>query len=187
MSGTKSPSTADPSSKIVFEGHTWDNGSFWIGVVIGMIIFLIIVWICYNTRTFLFTFCARNTPGCVNTDYYNDPGEALGHDPRLTASDILYLNNEEEMMYVRVPKVNTCIPEANQTIQIIYPEYCNFINEDYPNGLEYRQTHYGSNIYQPTGGSGPANIMTDKNCDPKADSGFTSGIPLIKWDPTTVK
>lgn len=159
---------------------TWDSPSFFIGLLLGMIIMLIFIWIAYNTRSFVFTYCATGTRGCVGAQYYNDPGVALAHNPQLTASDILFIR-DDELWYTRVPRVTNCIPESNQTIQIVQPQYCAFSGTGATN-VTYRQIAPGSNIYNPYGTVGPT-ITTTANCDPSDGQTLTSGIPLIKWDP----
>lgn len=158
--------------------------SFFIGLVLGMIIMMIIVWLCYDTRTFIFEFCPHETPACLANDYFNNPGEALAHDPQLTPSDILYLNNDDELMYIRVQKNFSCVPEKNQTIQMIYPQYCSFSGTG---GISatYKQTFFGSDIYQPQGNPG-STVRSNANCKPVSGSGFTDGIPLVQWDKSPI-
>src|SRR5437763_876523 len=104
----------------------FDFTSFSIGLLLGMIILLTLVWIAYFTRSFLFTYCATQARACGGADYYNDPGDALAHDSSLTASDILFLNESDELFYKRVPRNTDCVPESNQTVYIKFPQYCSF-------------------------------------------------------------
>lgn len=162
---------------------TWDTASFFIGLLLGMIIMLIFIWIAYNTRSFIFTYCATGTIGCAGNDYYNDPGLALGNNPQLKASDILFVRNDE-LFYTRVPRVTTCTPENNQTVQITQPQYCAFSGTP-GTDIVYRQIAPGSNIYNPYGTPG-STVTATSNCDPAEGQAFTQGIPLVKWDPVVL-
>jgi len=154
--------------------------SFTIGLLMGMVILLLLVWVAYFTRSFLFTHCPSQARPCAGADYYNNPGDALANNPQLTASDILFLNNQNEMFYKRVPRVGNCIPESNQIVYIQYPEYCSFSSTGGTGGI-WRETAFNSNIYKPNGFSGPT-ITTTGNCEPSPGSPVTSGTPLIMWD-----
>lgn len=161
---------------------SWDTASFFIGLLLGMIIMLIMIWIFYNTRSFIFTYCASATRGCAGDDYYNNPGVALAHNPQLSASDILFLRNDE-LYYTRVPRVNNCTPEINQTIQIPQPQYCSFSGTG-GTDVTYRQKDPGGDVYEPYGSVGPI-VKTTANCEPTGAT-FNEGIPLVKWDPVLI-
>lgn len=154
--------------------------SFTIGLLSGMIMLLILVWVAYFTRTFLFTYCPTQARPCGGGDYYNNPGDALANNPNITVADILFLNDENEMYYKRVPKNTDCVPESNQLVYIQYPQYCSFSNISGVSGT-WRETAFNSNIYSPYGFIGPT-ITTNGNCDPATGSPAVSGIPLLRWD-----
>jgi len=162
--------------------------SFIIGLLLGMIFMLLFIWIAYFTRTFLFSYCASSARYCSSKDYFNNPGEALVHNPQLKASDILFITNknnpngQEEMYYKRVLKDFDCTPQNNQTVYMQYPQYCSFSSTGGSSGV-WRETAFNSNIYKPDGFVGPT-IMTEGNCVPIPDSGVSSGIILLKWDPS---
>jgi hypothetical protein len=158
--------------------------SFTIGLLLGMIILLILVWWAYFSRTFLFTYCPTQARPCGGGDYYNDPGDALANNPNVTVAEILFLNDENEMFYRRVPKNTDCVPEANQLVYIQYPQYCSFSNSVGVSGT-WRETAFNSNIYSPFGFIGP-NITTNGNCDPAPGSPAVSGVPLLLWDPNPI-
>lgn len=156
----------------------FDTASFFIGLLLGMIIMLILVWIAYYSRTFIFTYCPSQARPCGGADYYNNPGEALGNDLNLQPSDILF-NVDNRLLYTRVTRTNTCVPESNQTVRMPFPQYCLFSGQN--GSVEYRDTAFNSNIYNPTSGIGPT-IITTENCVPSSGY-FTTGSPVVKWDP----
>ena len=155
--------------------------SFIIGLLLGAIIMLLLVWIGYYTRSFIFTYCPEQARPCGGADYYNNPGNALANNSGLTAGSILFLK-DDKLYYTRVPKNTNCVPESNQTIPIIFPQYCSFGNPGQPS-LTYRQTFFNSNIYKPDNGIPGVVITTSGNCDPVPGQELTTGIPLVEWDP----
>jgi hypothetical protein len=159
----------------------FDFASFIIGLILGMIIMLILVWIAYFTRSFLFTYCPTQARPCAGADYYNDPGDALANNPQITVSEILFLNDQDEMFYRRVPKTSDCTPEGNQIVHMVYPQYCSFTGTGGSTGT-WRETAFNSNIYQPDGFSG-ATIVSAGNCTPSPGAPLSSGVPLLEWDP----
>lgn len=159
----------------------FDFVSFVIGLILGMIIMLLIVWITYFTRSFLFTYCPVGTRFCTSEDYYNDPGDALVRNPGLSTSQILFINGEKEMFYNRVPKGASCIPQNNQAIYIKYPQYCSFSNNQGEFDTAWKQSGYNSNIYRSDEFPGMY-IETEGNCTPSPGSSMEFGIPLLRWD-----
>ncbi len=145
-----------------------------------MIIMLLIVWICYLSRSFLFSYCADNPPYCAGSDYYNDPGDALANDPNINVSDILYLNDENQMFYRRVPNTTDCVVENNQIVYIQYPQYCSFNNIG-GEALTYKETAFNSNIYLTANGT--QGITTSGDCNPEPGQSMTNGVPLLQWSP----
>jgi hypothetical protein len=159
---------------------SFDFISFAIGLLLGMIIMLLLVWIAYYTRSFIFSYCPTQARPCGGADYYNDPGDALANNPQITVADILFLNDENIMYYNRVPKNTDCTPESNQIVQMIYPQYCSFATSAGKTGT-WRETVFNSNIYKPDGFTGPT-IVTDGNCTPAPGSPVATGVPLLQWD-----
>lgn len=160
---------------------SFDFTSFIIGVLIGMIILLLLVWIAYYTRIFLFTNCATSTPACAGADYYNDPGDALANGANI--NDILFLNDENEMLYKRIPRVRNCVPESNQIVQIQFPQYCSFTTAD--NTTEVgKSLQFNSPIYIISGVPNP--VVTTGNCEPAPGTGAVSGVPILRWDPNPI-
>jgi len=153
--------------------------SFTIGLLLGMIILLILVWIAFYTRTFLFTYCPTQARACSGPDYYNNPGEALSNGANI--NDILFLNDQNEMYYKRVPKTTNCVPVSNQAVHIFFPQYCEF-SDDKGLSNTYKSNSFGSNIYKPASGLPGPTITTSGNCDPNPGI-YTDGVPLLKWDP----
>jgi hypothetical protein len=158
---------------------SFDFVSFVIGLLLGLIIMLILIWIAYFTRSFLFTFCPVQTPSCAAGDYLNDPGDALANNPQLTASDILFLDSNNELFYNRVVRTNDCSPQ-NPIVFIEFPQYCSFSTTGGTAGI-WKETAFNSNIYNPDGFSGPT-ITTTGSCQPVPGSPVVSGVPLVRWD-----
>lgn len=162
----------------------FDFTSFIIGVLLGMLVMLVLVWVAYFTRSFLFTYCATQALPCAGAEYYNDPGDALATNPQLEANDILFLNSDDLLLYKRVQKTSACTPQSNQTVVMTYPQYCSFSNTG-TSGATWRETAFNSNIYKPYGFAGPT-IVTDGNCIPSPGLPVSQGIPLVKWDANAV-
>jgi len=163
--------------------------NFIIGFLVGMIMMLIIIWISYYTRTFLFTYCATQAPACGFNDYFIDPGNALayaeltGLTNTINPSTILEIrtNGDDEKMYYDVVSKDHSNCVANQYERYIpYPQYCEFFNSDGSLGSYKRSL---LNVYKSTIlGSPNPNIAALANCEP-TNSLYTGKI-LQKWDPT---
>lgn len=158
---------------------SFDFVSFIIGLLLGMIMMLVLVWIAYYTRSFLFTYCPTQARACGGLDYYNNPGNAIANGASI--NDILFLNDQNELFYKRVPKTTNCVPQSNQTIQILYPQYCQFSDNAGLSGT-YKSSSFGSNIYRPANGFPGPTITTNGNCEP-IQGIYSEGVPLLKWDP----
>lgn len=138
---------------------------------------LIIIWIAYYSRIFIFTYCPTQARPCSGVDYYNNPGDALGNNNNLKPQDIL-ANVDGRLLYKRVPRNSTCVPEDNQIVRMPFPQYCEFYTNNI--GVEYRDISFNGNIYKPVNGIGPT-ITTGENCVPN-DSIYDKGVPLVQWD-----
>lgn len=149
-----------------------------IGVFLGMLLMLLLVWIAYATRTVLFTYCPVETNACTGSDYFNDPGNAIaaGANPDY----ILFLNDQNQLYYQRVimPNVN-CVPFGDQTIHVVYPQYCSFTTNT-GETLTGKNTGFASPVYIVPTLTFP--VVTDGDCDPIPNPQVVSGIPLIRWD-----
>ena len=104
---------------------SFDFVSFVLGLLLGAILMLVIIWIAYYTRSFLFTYCPTQTRPCGANDFINDPANALANDINLKPDQILFLNNNNELFYKRVPRSTDCIPENNQIVYIKYRKIFN--------------------------------------------------------------
>lgn len=160
-----------------------DFVSFMIGLLLGMIMMLLLVWASYAGRVFLFTYCTTGAPFCAGADYYNDPGDALANDPRINVGEILFLNSNNQMFYKRVPRTTNCIPEGNQTVHMKFPQYCSFSGV----GISgtWKESAFNSNVYDPVSGIGDI-ITTSGSCIPIEGQDVTSGVPLLEWDPNPI-
>lgn len=163
----------------------FDLISFVVGLLVGMIIMLLIIWILYATRSFLFTYCPTQARVCGGADYYSDPSDALANDSKLTVGEILFLNDNNEMFYRRVPKSTDCVPAANDLVYMKYPQYCTFTNINGNTGT-YKETAFNSNLYKLVGDSTAQPFTTEGNCDPTPQQSIISGNPQLKWDPNPI-
>jgi len=158
---------------------SFDFISFVIGLLLGAIIMLLLVWIAYFTRSFLFTYCPTQARACSGADYYNNPGDALANGANI--NDILFLNDQDQMYYNRVPRTTSCVPESNQIVHIVYPQYCSFSTTGGVSGT-WKETAFNSNIYTPSNGVPGPTITTSGDCDPAPGSPVDSGVPILRWD-----
>lgn len=163
-----------PSSGINFEPV-----SFVIGIIIGIVIILIFVWIFYISRSFIFTYCAGNAPICTGNDFFNNPGNAIANGANI--DDILFLNDKNEMFYKRVPATSTCVPSTGQTVEILYPQYCQFTVNGAP--VEGKAQNFNNPVYDLPGGATVDTSMSG-SCIPNQiiPPIATAGVPLLKWD-----
>lgn len=152
----------------------FDGTSLVLGILIGILILLIIVYICYLTNVWLFTYCANTQNNqCVNSDYYNNPSEAIAAGANI--NDILFIK-DDIMYYKRVPKNPNCFPGSDQTVEITNPQYCDFKYQD-DSVVEMRNTFFESYDYFHDN----QNVETVGNCVPNANSLAKSGTPVLKW------
>lgn len=163
----------------------WDSASFVVGIMIGLIIMLVVVWSLYTSRTFIFNVCPKSSRICRLTDYINLPGIALADGAEL--EDILFLR-EDGLYYKRVPRVSGCVPlPSTQTVKVRYPQYCNFTLSD-TRQVEGRQTQPGSPVYSAQVDGQRIDIMSSGNCavERATPDVVTGGTPLLKWDASSL-
>lgn len=161
----------------------WDSPSFIVGLIIGIIITMIIMWIMYASRIFIFALCPARRAICTRDDYITDPGDAIAHgeDP----SDILYVNSNNELYYRRVRSTRGCVPLARNTlVKISYPQYCEFETST-GSTYEGRSIVTGTYVYTDENGN-PQYITAGESCSPTIpnDKDIVTGTPLPKWDST---
>lgn len=160
----------------------WDGVSFFIGILVGILITFIIGYLAYSGRVFIFSTCSTDIRVCRASDYYNLPSRAIANG--YTADEIMDINDQGQLVYRRVPK-DLCQPGSNQDIIIRYPQYCSFTTSS---GLTFEAKSAGlaSNMYSPTNGLG-ITITTEQNCVPVSSTSgnIVSGVPLVKWDAAT--
>lgn len=156
---------------------TFNFVSFIIGGLIFSIITLLLVWIAYFSRIFMFTYCPSQAPVCHASDYFNNPGDAIANGANV--GDILFIDKKGQMVYKRVPKTSNCIPGTGQAVVIPFPQYCSFTNDSGVSGT-YRDSGFNTNTYYPVSGDGSV-VITSENCTP-VTSGVQSGTILLQWD-----
>lgn len=140
----------------------FDAIAFFTGLVLGMIILLIIVWVSYSSRVVFFSNCSRSQPYCVDKDYLNDPGMAIA---KGYSTKELFHVSPDNHLYYRRPRVANCHHHLDQQVQITHPQYCEV------SGREYRVLTPGGDSYIADNGEV---VFLGKNC------GY--GTPLTKWD-----
>lgn len=161
--------------------------SLFIGLFLGMLIMLILVWFAYFGRVFLFSTCPIQIPYCVQNDYINNPGSAITQGYQ--ADDILFINasvTPNTLLYKRPKSNNNCSPQSNQSVVIKYPQYCQMTNNVGATSI-WKQTEIDSNIYRLANAPSDS-ITTDGNCVPVEDNpvNLVSGVPLPRWDPAPI-
>lgn len=158
----------------------FDLFSALIGLLIGILLTLVIIWIFYYANAFVFSNCAKSTPECKGSDYYSNPGDAIANGAKV--DEILFINDENKMFYNRVPKTSSCIPGSNQLVEIRYPQYCLFTVSGDP--FEGKQISNSSPLYDITtpGGTVTINTEIDGSCIPNPGSEASAGVPELKWD-----
>lgn len=136
--------------------------SIFLGIMIGMLIMLIIVWGFYNSRTLFFTHCPVEIRYCQSEDYINAP--------TVREKENLHITNGK-LYYRRVLNGlhGPCIPDIDQTVEITHPPVCLF--QEGTTRFTGRMVSAGK--YQ---GENGATVLTYSNCQPQ-DPGMT-GVPL---------
>lgn len=159
----------------------FDFISFIIGLLLGMIITLLLVWIAYYSRTFLFTYCPYEPRLCGSSDYYRNPSEALAMNSQLKTTDILQLDGSgHTLLYNRVIKNTDCTPSSNEVVPITFPQFCTFTDISGDQFL-YKNKHFGSGIYVAYDSDYPNEVITNGNCDPIPGTSIIAGTPVVKW------
>lgn len=157
----------------------WDGASFALGLVVGMIILLLITWLTYSSRTFVFSYCPRTLPTCKRNQYINDPAEAAAHGEDM--GELLTVRNG--VLYFKRPtNTNDCIPLArNEVVAISHPQYCEFTLD---NGMMYNGVKIAQGAYTFTDERGVTyEVETGINCVPERSTpqGVVKGHPLPFW------
>jgi hypothetical protein len=176
----------------------WSWFSFSIGILVGVIIAIIIVWILYAAKAPPFSYCPSGQRQCVSSDYIYDPSVALSNG--YNVNEILFIVNVDpapppgsnlsptKMIYKRPLRNSNCVPGTDQIVPINQPEFCQFENES---GGQYTgQTFlFGSKSYSIEGSATSAIVNTTSNCNVSSFSGFPPGIvinrgtPILNWLP----
>lgn len=156
----------------------WDWSASTIGFLLGIVFILIIILILYLSGAFIFKYCNTSNNTCSNCDYMSNPSEAVSSG--MDIKDFLFYNEEHQMYYKRPPK-KSCNPSHNQTIQINYPQVCQFtIDNEIYKGY---QTSFNTPEYEVEYNSEKIKIRTDKHChNPQNNKiNINRGISLLEW------
>lgn len=149
----------------------YDAISTILGVIMGMIIMLSIVWVAYAGNFFVFSYCATVTPYCMESDYINEVDEAIKKG--FKKEDILFIKNNE-LYFKRPKKTRQCVPTHDRTLKLDKPETCIFRID----GNEYvgNQIFMGSSIYRVFVEGKEFKIPTSESCKPIeiAENGYPS-------------
>lgn len=165
-----------------YKDYKFDPVNLVIGILIGLIIAVIVVWITYETRTFAFTHCPRSTRHCGTDDYYQTSKEALDAHPELTADDLFDYRNGG-MFYKRIRKNTSCVPQGIQLKRIEYPPICKFTSTNGGGPIIAPDSSFGANSYYIGNGE---YISTTGDCNPKNERLWTGEIVQLvvkdgKW------
>ena len=156
----------------------WDIFSFLIGLFLGLLLMMVIMWATYSTRTFIFTNCLHGEVQCLAKNYYSDPGQAI-QEEGATPENILYIS-AGKLYYRRVRKDN-CRPGDNQEVYIQHPQFCQFTNQ---NGTTFQamNTYLDSQYYNSEDGT---NVTSSGDCNPSSSNTgmVVSGKVLPVWVP----
>lgn len=151
----------------------YDLISTLLGILMGMIIMLAIVWVAYAGNFFVFSYCATSTPYCKDSDYINQIDEAIKKG--YNKEDILFLKNGE--LYFKRPKfTRQCVPSKDQIVKIDKPDTCVFTIDN--NNYIGRQLFQGSSVYKTMVGGNEYRIKTDDSCNP-VDGIAQNGYPSL--------
>jgi len=156
----------------------WSWATFLTGLFLGMLAMLIVGWVAFQTRTFVFTYCPAQVPACGLQDYFNDPGQYLASGGSL--QDLLFLDRGA-LRFRRPTTSSQCSPES-PTVTIDNPQFCNFLRPD-GTPVEGKSVSFNAPDYIYTlDGSNYRHIETLGNCTPGPGSPFLSGSPSLKWE-----
>lgn len=159
----------------------FDFVSALIGLFFGFLIAVIITWIGYSTRTFVFTACAAEGVKCRFVNYFNNPGKAISEG--YEADQIMYIDDNGRLIYKRVTK-DVCIPGSNQEVPVPRPQYCSFEDEG---GRKHtgKNDKFESPYYTLLGTN--IGVTAGKNCVPESTDcnsryEMVNGVPLVRWN-----
>lgn len=99
----------------------WNWISFILGILIGAVIIILLAWLAYSQRWAWYCNCRMGDQICLKDDYHT-LSEAFQNG--FTPQDILEVDSNGILRYKRVPKNPECIPGSNQSIPVIYPQFC---------------------------------------------------------------
>lgn len=154
----------------------WSWPAFAIGLVVGILLVILLLWLAFITRTLVFRFTPQAFPTCGATDYLNDPQEAV----RLGGLEEDHLFVSEGILLYRRKQANTrCVPGADQVISIPQPPICSFTDGENQDFTGHLIANTDGQYRVPTG-AGDMTIKAKRHCRPQAtdSSPFVTGRPL---------
>ena len=159
----------------------WDWVSFWIGFLFAFFLAILIFWLLYITRSFVYSNCPDSNSKCRGNDYIENPGVALNEGYKI--DQILSVANGH-MYYKRPPKSSNCTVGSNQTIIIRNPQYCQFTTNSGEN-FDAKSISFKSDTYSYVDDEGDVvYVVTEGDCqpNPNVSPGYSGGTILLKWD-----
>ena len=154
--------------------------SFIIGVLVGMIIILVIVWLIYYSRWFMFSYCPTTLATCLKDDYLTIE-EALAEGHSLQAL-LKYDPTNNTLLHVRQPRISTCSIGSNQVEKVDLPQYCIFNI----NGKDqiHKYVYSSDNLIRYQNIETDEIIFANNHCDGSNayNKMAVAGKPMIKWD-----
>lgn len=146
--------------------------AFGIGAVTALLIYTIILWVSYQTRIFVFSYCPNVTPYCLSGDYINSVDEALNMGYEL--NDIMSV--EDGILYFDPPRSNShCAVKRSFKRKIKCPKY---FEVTYINGEKVTFCLVSGDIYK---NDSEKHIIIIDYKVVSSDIKIVSLTPLIKW------
>lgn len=142
-----------------------------IGAVVASIIIILVLWICYYWRLFIFTYCAQGPSYCIGADYILSPDEAkrLGY-----LDEEIFEIRGNELYYTPPRRTRNCQVYRDYS-RVVEPRY---LSVRYQNGKTAQLTLTTNGQYSNDGG----NYLVIRNgVIVTSDCKVASYTPLAKW------
>lgn len=156
----------------------WSWTAFFVGFLIAVVAVLIIIWILYINRLFVFHTCTGEEPTCKRSDYINNPTDAINDG--YSINTVLSIH-DNKMYFTRPVNNNSCVPGNNQTVLVPFPEFCSFETDQ--GSYEGTNGGVGSKYVFTTLLGEEVIVDTSNSCVPVSSEPdiVISGKPVLKW------